>query len=42
MIPSMVYKIQMEIVSEKFSAKMTFVSNIPYQRTGIKDMLNNA
>ena len=41
MVPSMVYKIQMETVSDKISAKLAFVSNIPYQRIGIQDMLNN-
>ena len=35
-------KIQMEKVSDKISAKLAFVSNIPYQRIGIQDRLNNA
>ena len=42
MVPSMVQKIQMETVSDKISAKLAFVSNIPYQRIGIQDRLNNA
>ena len=32
----------METVSDKISAKLAFVSNIPYQRIGIQDTLNNA
>ena len=37
----MVHKIQIETVFDKISGKKTFVSNITYQRIGIKDMLNN-
>ena len=31
----------METVFDKISAKLTFVSNIPFQRIGIQEMLNN-
>ena len=41
MVPSMVHKIEMETVFDKISAKLTIVSNIPHQRIGIQDMLNN-
>ena len=40
-VPSMVPKIQMEIVFDKISAKLTLVSSIAFQGIGIQDLLNN-